>query len=368
MDGRTRVRNTVERKPVDRIPMHESPWEDTVARWESEGLPKGADLAAYFDWDIVGMSVDLSMRLPRRLIADDGEYRTLEDRYGYTVRHIKGKSRTFECLRHVNTGRDAWRNLAPRFRFDPADTARIDDRSSFLRLEEYPGWEEARRKFDRLRATGKYIVFDAYGPYEGTWRHRGYGPLLMDIALDPEWVTGMGKAQNDLLMDVLRHAVRIGMKPDALWLVDDLGSTRGLLMSPESWRAIFKPIYRELGAFLRSQGIGFWLHSCGNVEALIPDFIECGLDVLQPLQAHAGMDVRKLKPLYGDRLTFWGNIDARLMSGSDAEIEAEIRDKITFAKQGGGYMYHSDHSVPPEVSLARFRHILELVRRYGAYG
>lgn len=367
MDGRTRVRNAIERKPMDRIPIAESPWEDTVTRWESEGLAKGADLAALFDWDIVDMSIDVSMRLPHRLVADDGEYVTIEDRYGYTVRKIKGKSRTIECLHHVTTGKDAWRDLAPRFRFDPTDTARIDDKSYFMRLEEYPSWEGAKRKLDALRATGRYVLFNAYGPYEGTWRHRGYQQLLMDVALDPEWVTEMGRAQNDLLIEVLRHAVRIGMKPDGLFLVDDMGSTRGLLISPESWRAVFKPIYAELGAYLRSEGIRFWLHSCGNVEAIIPDYIECGLDVLQPLQAHAGMDVRKLKPLYGDRLTFYGNIDARLMSGPEDAIEAEIRDKVLFARRGGGYIFHSDHSVPPEVSLPRFRRIMDLARKYGTY-
>jgi uroporphyrinogen decarboxylase len=177
----------------------------------------------------------------------------------------------------------------------------------------------------------------------------------------------MGKVQNDLLLDCMRHAINMRMKPDALYLVDDMGSTRGLLISPPSWREIFKPIYRELGVFLRENGISFWLHSCGNVEALLEDYIECDLQVLNPLQAHAGLDVRKLKPLYGDRLTFYGNIDARKMSGAAEEIEAEIRDKVLFAKRGGGYIFHSDHSIPPEVSFDRFLWIMDLARKYGAY-
>jgi len=367
MQGRERVRGAIARTPIDRIPMRDGPWEDTVARWETEGLPRGAALTEYFDWDIVGMSIDVSMRLPRRLIADDGEYRTIQDRYGYTVRHIKGKSRTFECLDHVTKSREVWGEIKAGFRLDPADTARIDDRSSFLRLQEYPDWAEARRKFDRLRAGGKWIMMDAYGPYEGTWRHRGYAQLLMDLADDPAWVHEMGKSQNDLLMAVLSHAAALGMKPDSLFLVDDVGCTRGPLFSPDCWRDVFKPIYQELGAFLRNEGIGFWLHSCGNVAPLIDDYIECGLEVLQPLQARAGMDVRVLKPLYGDRLCFFGNIDVHAMIGAEEALEAEIRDKITTAKQGGGYMYHSDHSIPPEVSLPRYRRIMELVRRYGAY-
>jgi len=77
------------------------------------------------------------------------------------------------------------------------------------------------------------------------------------------------------------------------------------------------------------------------------------------------MDVRKLKPRYGDRLAFWGNIDVRKMSGPASECEAEVRDKITMAKQGGGYLYHSDHSIPPEITFDRYRWIMKLVEKYG---
>ena len=71
-----------------------------------------------------------------------------------------------------------------------------------------------------------------------------------------------------------------------------------------------------MGEFLHSNGMSFWLHCCGNCEELIPDFIECGLDVLQRLQVHAGLDIRELMPEYGMDLVFWGNIDARKMSAA----------------------------------------------------
>jgi uroporphyrinogen decarboxylase len=157
------------------------------------------------------------------------------------------------------------------------------------------------------------------------------------------------------------------MKPDALYLVDDLGCTRGLLFSPDAWRSIFGPLFRRLGEFLHAHEVSFWLHCCGDCRELIPDLIDCGLQVLHPLQAEAGMDVRQLKPVYGGDLTFWGNIDVRKLSGTEAECEAEIREKLTTAKAGGGYMYHSDHSIPPEVTLDRYRRVLEWVERHGRY-
>lgn len=124
---------------------------------------------------------------------------------------------------------------------------------------------------------------------------------------------------------------------------------------------------KRMGNWLRRNGISFWMHSRGNCEGYLKDFIECGLDVIQPLQASAGFDVRDLKRRLGDQLTFFGDIDLRKMSGSEAECEAEIRDKITAAKEGGGYIYHSDHSVPPEVTFGRYRRIMEWVETYGAY-
>ena len=80
------------------------------------------------------------------------------------------------------------------------------------------------------------------------------------------------------------------------------------------------------------------------------------------------MDLIELKKTYGDVLAFMGGIDVRKMAADDPrEIEEEIRTKITFAKKGGGYIYHSDHSVPDNVSFERYKYVIELVRRYGRY-
>ena len=126
MNSRDRVRGALARTSIDRIPRYDSPWEDTIARWKTEGLPVDANVPEYFDFDIVLVGIDVSMRCPMKLISDEGEYRTVQDRYGYTVRHIVGKSRTVECLEHVTTDKDRWQDLKGGFRFDPSDTARID--------------------------------------------------------------------------------------------------------------------------------------------------------------------------------------------------------------------------------------------------
>ncbi len=110
------------------------------------------------------------------------------------------------------------------------------------------------------------------------------------------------------------------------------------------------------------------LHSCGRVLDLIPRFIEDGLACLQPVETKAGRDLVELKREFGDRMAFMGGIDVRAMADPDPSvIEEEIKSKIPLAKRGGGYIYHSDHSVPNNVSFQRYCRVLELVREYGVY-
>ncbi len=367
MNGKTRVIHAITRKPLDRIPCYDAFWEDTITEWQNQGLPPDVNTDEFFDWDFRTMSLDASLRMEQKILKQDGPYMTVQDRAGYTMKKTIGKSRALEFIEHVNKDRETWDKLKHRFQFDPNDRSRLDTKSYFLHLDDYPTWPEAKHQFDTLRKTEKFICFCVYGPWEATWRHRGYSELLMDLVLDPDWAVEMAGAQSELILATLRHAIQIGMKPDGLFLIDDLACTRGLLFSPETWRQIFKPIYRRLGQFLHENNIFFLLHCCGNCELLFPDLIECGVQVIQPLQASAGLDVRKLKSVYGKDLTFWGNIDVTQMSGTPEQCEKELREKISLAKKGGGYIYHSDHSVPPEVTFDRYRWIMELVQKYGSY-
>lgn len=149
-------------------------------------------------------------------------------------------------------------------------------------------------------------------------------------------------------------------------MIDDIASTNGLLISPETWRKIYKPLEAKLGHFLFQNKIHFWLHYCGNAEVLFDDYIECGIQAINPLEAKSGLNVVKLKEKYGNRLTFFGNIDVQKMSMLDKNvIENEIKNKLSLFKNGG-YIYHSDHSIPPEVSFERYKFVMDLVNKYGS--
>jgi len=100
----------------------------------------------------------------------------------------------------------------------------------------------------------------------------------------------------------------------------------------------------------------------------IPLYIEAGFDCIQPLEVKAGNNMLKLKKDYGDYLAFMGGIDVRAMSSTDPDaIVKEISSKIPVVKKGGGYIYHSDHSVPDDVSFQQYCRVMELVAEYGKY-
>ena len=97
-------------------------------------------------------------------------------------------------------------------------------------------------------------------------------------------------------------------------------------------------------------------------------YIEAGFDCLQPLETKASMDIRKLCPRYGKDLAFFGNIDVMKMITNDLDlIEAEIISKFAAGKATRGYAYHSDHSVPPQVSWQTYQEIMRMVERHGNY-
>ncbi|MBN1909266.1 MAG: hypothetical protein JW818_05975 [Pirellulales bacterium] len=363
MNSLQRIQAALAFEPPDRLPCHESFWDGTLDQWRREGMPAGVDAADHFGFDVVSMYVDASPRLEQKVLHRGDGMITFRDRFGYTVTKRDGISSSMEFSDHVTTDQAAWERLKPRFTLsdDPAEPARLDDASYFAHLEPYPTWEEAVTKFERVRATERYVLFTFYGPWEATWRHRGMEKLLMDVALEPDWVADMAGTYVDLVISILSRCMELGMKPDGIFLIEDLGSTRSMLMSPVTWQSVLKPTMLRLGQFVQTRGIDFWMHSCGAIQPVIDGLIDCGLRVLNPLQADAGLEVGPLRKRYGRRLAFHGNIDVRKMTGPIDALEEELCRKVPVAREGG-YIFHSDHSVPPDVSFERYTWMLGRAR------
>ena len=382
MTGRERVIAAIERKPLDRIPRYDAYWEDSLQRWETEGLqlppqksitvegqvrPIGTPIGDYFDFDIAPLYMDASMRFPTGVVADDGVKITVADRCGYTAQKFKGRASSMHFISHMVQDEEDWEKYKNRMTLDLNDTARVDSESYYLRTKPYPTWDGFKEVFAAYRETGRFIPVTVYGPWECAWRHHGYEDSLMDLVAEPEMMAEMFGRITDLTIATIQHMIDIGCKPDAVWLIEDMGGTHTTLFSPIIFDELMLPCHKRLGEFLHANGMYFMMHSCGYIEPFIPRLVEAGLDVLQAIQANTGMHVKELKPKFGDKLTFWGNISVQKFSeGSDA-IEAELREKVPLAMEGGGYIYHSDHSIPPEVSLETYLHAMKVLDEIGTY-
>jgi uroporphyrinogen decarboxylase len=192
--------------------------------------------------------------------------------------------------------------------------------------------------------------------------------LLMTVTTDPEWLIDMYDTTADLVMSMYDMMVENGFEFDAAFLACDLGYNHSTFFSPAHFEQQVHPVFARVFSFFHERDIPVILHSDGRIASLVPYFIEEGVDCLNPLEVKAGMDLVELKKQYGDRLAFMGGIDVRAMADPDPSvIEREIRTKVPVAMEGGGFIYHSDHSVPDSVSFDQYRRVIDLVREYGTY-
>jgi len=169
-------------------------------------------------------------------------------------------------------------------------------------------------------------------------------------------------------MEMCERMIRGGFRFDAVFLSCDLGYRNGLLFSPKHYEEQLHPVFKDLCRYFHSKNMFVMLHSDGKIKDLIPYFIEEGIDCLEPLEVKAGMDLIQLKEKYGDKICLMGGIDVRLMALDDLRpIEKEIKKKFTIAKEGGGYIYSADHSIPNNVSFQQYKKVIELVKKYGSY-
>jgi len=172
--------------------------------------------------------------------------------------------------------------------------------------------------------------------------------LMYDLATDDEVVDVLLDALTKFCIELSIECTRRGA--DWIWLGDDLGSQRGMLMSLEMRRKHFKPRMKRIIDELRiyKPGIAIAYHSCGSMSPAIAELVEIGVDVLNPIQESAeGMDQAAVKREFGDRLTLMCGPDTQqfLNRASPDEIRAAVKDKIKELGKGGGYIFGVSHHV-----------------------
>ena len=350
MTSRERVLMALNHQEPDRVPIQDGPWATAVTRWRNEGLD--TDPSSYFGYEMVSQGSDTSLQLPSETVEETDEYTVVKNTNGALVRNWKHQTSTPEMIDFTIKDRKTWEEYKPSMTYNES---RIDLDNGLKHNQE-------------IRQGDKYLSFSGALGYDKTQGIIGSEALLMAMLDDPDWVADMFMAGVEIMIQNAEEMMASGYVFDGAFLFDDMGYRNGTLFSPADYRELLFPAHKRACDFFKSKNFPIILHSCGCVQAFIPDLIEAGFTCLQPLEVKAGMDVIELKKNFGDKLAFMGGIDVRKMAHPDPDvIEEEIRTKVGITKIGGGYIYHSDHSVPDNISFQQYCRVIELVRQYGTY-
>jgi uroporphyrinogen decarboxylase len=381
MTPRERVLATLAHDTPDRVPIVLGPSNATGIKMVTYRKLKalaGIDAPDeyIYDWPELG-TARLDDVTARRLHAD---VRPVLDRLPAAVR---ARNATREPLSpmvddwgsgHIYAGPDDWfPGIHP-----------LADACTLAEIEAYP-WPDMTdpTRFEGVRAEAQRWrdenVYASMGtpwlafPLERAFALQGTDNFLANLAGEPEFAEALLWKTQTLCKTLMDGFLReCGDLIDMVKIGDDLGSQVGLLMSPAMYRRMLKPIHADLIAFIKQRTkASVVFHTDGDVYDLLPDFIEIGVDVLNPVQASAGgmSDFAGLKRRFGDNLVFCGGIDTHhvLPNGTPDEVRAEVRRVIGTLGVGGGYMLGAVHTimgdVPPENVLA----MVDAVEEFGHY-
>jgi uroporphyrinogen decarboxylase len=381
MTPRERVLATLAHETPDRVPIVLGPSNATgikMVTYRKLKVLAGIDAPDeyLYDWPELG-TASLDEVTARRLHTD---VRPVLDRLPAVVRE---RNATREPLSpmvddwgsgHIYAGPDDWfpgiHPLADAFTPAQLEAYPWPDMTDPTRFEGVRA--EARRWRDENLYASMGTPWLAF-PLERAFAMQGTDNFLANLAGEPEFAEALLWKTQALCKTLMDGFLReCGDIIDMVKIGDDLGSQVGLLMSPAMYRRMLKPVHADLIAFIKQRTkASIVFHTDGDVYDLLGDFIEIGVDVLNPVQASAGgmSDFGDLKRRFGDKLVFCGGIDTHhvLPNGSPEEVRAEVKRVIGTLGVGGGYMLGAVHTimgdVPPENVLA----MVDAVEEFGHY-
>ncbi len=232
-----------------------------------------------------------------------------------------------------------------------------------------------RERAKNLKESNQYLLVGDMidtGIFEPCWYLRDFENFLVDLLTDQDFVTtlleGMYNYQLKRYSLFLQEA---GEFLDVVFVGDDLATAESVIMSPKTYRDIIKPYHKEYFKNLKKLAPHARLlyHSCGSIFSFIPDLIEVGVDILNPVQVSAqNMDTKVLKEKFGGELSFWGAIDTTrvLPRGTKKEVKEEVRKRIDDLGPEG-YILTSVHDIQPDVPPENVITMFEEARNYGVF-
>jgi len=210
------------------------------------------------------------------------------------------------------------------------------------------------------------------GSWEHTWTLRGPQQAMTDLILERDLYEAILERTVEFQLTQWGRVLDlIGDRIDVAALSDDLGTQDGPMMSPRLYREIFKPRLSRITSLIHSRSRAkVYIHTDGSVYAFLPDLIEAGIDIINPVQTECrDMQPEKLKREFGQNLVFWGaGCNTRVFEfGSRDEVRSEAREAIQQLAPGGGYVFAPIHNIQPQVPPQNVVALFETARQYGTY-
>jgi len=352
-----RISNIFKRKPVDRIGVTEAFWDDTKKKWAAEGhIKPNENLAVHFCHDTsayhaFNLTADLDFK-PEVIEEDEDSILTKDGNYAFFRRH-KHHDTTPEHVDFMVKDRASWEeHIKPRL---TPSRHRID-------FEGYRNYKKFCTENDLFLMWYGAAAFDAMTPV------LGHQYLLMGMAEDPDWIHDMVDTYATLTLALQETLFAEEGWPDGMLFYDDLGFKQRPFMSLAMYEEMIQPGQAKALSFAKANNKPIAFHSCGMMEAFVPGLIAAGVDCLNVIEVKAGMDLLKLYKNFGDRLSFMGGIDARVLSTNNRDtVLAELEKKVPEVMKNHGFVLQSDHSIPDTVEYDTYRYFMQEGLRLGTY-
>ena len=369
MKNRERFWKTMHFEPVDRLPFW-SDWLGPWQVWQEQGLtvPRQFNSQVFEDdkewfanyfategmysvfWGThrVPVNIGLYPDQPEVVYEETEQYRVVRQGNGAVVRQFKERHGSLVSTQFVDyplKTRADWVRIRDQF-LDPHNPGRYPPEAEWETLK--TGWKKR-----------DYVLSIDGGSFYGFLRDWiGFEDLSYMLYEDPGLVQEMMDYLGDFFIEVLRKAVS-EVEIDFAMFWEDMCYKAGPLLSPAMFRKFMLPNYKKVTGFLAEHGIELsWVDCDGNIEALLPLWIEGGVRGFYPMEVASGMDAAKLRQQYGQQIVMWGNVDKRALASGKAAIDAELARLAPVAAQGG-FIPLVDHGVPDDVPYANYLYYLE---------
>lgn len=275
---------------------------------------------------------------PEQVLEETDDFRITRDRMGRTMKLSKGYSTLPLPLDWPVRCMDDWLKVRHHYEFS-------EDRLD-------ANWEQIAR--DHLQ-TGRALMAGIPGGFDEPRQLMGEEELCVAFYTQPELIHDILQTIGDTAFRVLERVSSV-VPIDELSVHEDLAGKSGPLVGPKQVKEFIKPYYRRIWDMLRDRGARlFSQDSDGDMNPVIPAFIEAGVNVMYPMEPAAGMDIVEVRRAYGTKLAFWGGIDKHVIRRGPEEIEAELEYKIPPMVKTGGCILGLDHRIPNGTPLENYR-------------